>query len=217
MDQTDEYEQGERVRTWLRNNGSSLIGGVALGLAALGGWQWWQGQQVANKVEAAAEYRDFAKAIEAGEAEKAQAFASALEKNHGKSPFPQLAALRQAQLLSEQGKHEEALDALDGASAADHFDPSLRELAQLRAARLLNDMGKHEDALKRLDAVSVSSFPSLAAEVRGDAQMALGKRDDARASYQQALATLDQGAPTRPMVEMKFTDAGGSPSAQPEI
>ena len=34
MDQTDEYEQGERVRAWLRNNGSSLITGIALGLAA---------------------------------------------------------------------------------------------------------------------------------------------------------------------------------------
>ena len=55
MDQIDEYEQGERVRAWLRNNGSSLIGGVALGLACLGGWQWWQGQQANEKVQAAIE------------------------------------------------------------------------------------------------------------------------------------------------------------------
>ena len=56
MDQIDEYEQGERVRAWLRNNGSSLIGGVALGLACLGGWQWWQGQQANEKVQAAIEF-----------------------------------------------------------------------------------------------------------------------------------------------------------------
>ena len=63
MDQIDEYEQGERVRAWLRNNGSSLIGGVALGLACLGGWQWWQGQQANEKVQAAIEFSAFDKAL----------------------------------------------------------------------------------------------------------------------------------------------------------
>ena len=47
--------------------------------------------------------------------------------------------------------------------------------------------------------------------------MALGRRDAARAAYEKALASLDIAAPTRPMVEMKLIDAGGSPSAQPEI
>ena len=53
MDQIDEYEQGERVRAWLKKNGSSLITGVALGLAALAGWQWWEGQGEQAKVEPA--------------------------------------------------------------------------------------------------------------------------------------------------------------------
>jgi predicted negative regulator of RcsB-dependent stress response len=56
----------------------------------------------------------------------------------------------------------------------------------------------------------------VAAEVRGDAEMAQGRRDAARAAYEKALASLDVAAPTRPMVEMKLTDAGGSPSAEPE-
>ena len=212
MDQIDEYEQGERVRAWLRNNGSSLIGGVALGLAALGGWQWWQGQQDQKLVDAAAEYQAFAKAIDA----KAGAHATSLAQLVPESPYPLLAALRRAEVLHTQGKDDEALKVLDAAKA-NQADPVLVELSQLRAARLLAGMGKNEDAIKRLDAITDTSFPAVAAEIRGDAEMALGRRDAARASYEKALASLDIAAPTRPMVEMKLTDAGGSPTAQPEI
>jgi len=45
-DLLDEHEQSERVRSWVRSNALGLIGGVALGLGAIAGWQWWQGQQL---------------------------------------------------------------------------------------------------------------------------------------------------------------------------
>jgi predicted negative regulator of RcsB-dependent stress response len=216
MDQIDEYEQGERVRAWLRNNGSSLIGGVALGLAALGGWQWWQGQQDQKLVDAAAEYQVFSKAVEAEDDAKAGAHATSLAQAFPESPYPVLAALRRAEMLHAQGKDDDALKVLDGVADA-KADPVLVELARLRAARLLAGTGKHDEALKRLDAIGDTSFPAVAAEIRGDAEMALGRRDAARAAYEKALASLDIAAPTRPMVEMKLTDAGGSPTAQPEI
>lgn len=216
MDQIDEYEQGERVRTWLRNNGSSLIGGIAIGLAALGGWQWWQGQQDQEKVVAAAEFAAFNKAVEAKQDDKVAAHAAALLQNHPDTPYPALAALRRAELLHAQGKDEDALKALDAVDGK-HLDPALVELARMRAARLLTGMGKHEDALKRLDGITDPAFPAVAAEIRGDAEMALGRRDAARAAYEKALASLDIGSPTRSMVEMKLTDAGGSPTAEPEI
>ena len=216
MDEIDEYEQGERVRAWLRNNGSSLIGGVALGLAALGGWQWWQGQQDQKLVDASAEYQAFSAAIDAKDDAKAGAHATSLAQSFPESPYPVLAALRRAELLHGEGKDEEAVKVLDATKGA-QSDPVLVELAQLRAARLVSAMGKHEGAIKRLDATNESSFPAIAAEIRGDAEMALGRRDAARAAYEKALASLDIAAPTRPMVEMKLTDAGGSPNAQPEI
>lgn len=215
MDQIDEYEQGERVRTWLRNNGSSLIGGIALGLAALGGWQWWQGQQDEQQIEAASEFHAFTQAAEAKEDAKAAAHLAALEKNYPGTPYPALAALRQAADLHAAGKDDEAIKALDSV-AGEGVDPMLAELAQLRIARLLTGQGKHEDAIKRLDAIANPAYPSVAAEIRGDAEMARGRRDEARAAYEKALASMDIAAPTRPMVEMKLTDAGGSPNAQPE-
>lgn len=216
MDQIDEYEQGERVRSWLRNNGSSLIGGVAIGLAALGGWQWWQGQQEKNRIEASTEFAAFLKAADAKDEAKLGAHAAALSRDYADTPYPALAGLRRAALLHGQGKDAEALKVLDAIGDGKDLDPALAELAKLRAARLLTGMGKHAEALARLEAIAVPAYPAVAAEIRGDAEMALGRRDAARAAYEKALASLDIAAPTRPMVEMKLTDAGGTPSAQPE-
>jgi predicted negative regulator of RcsB-dependent stress response len=215
MDQIEEYEQGERVRAWLRNNGSSLIGGVVLGLACLGGWQWWQGQQEQLKLRAADEYYAFSRALDENDDTKAGAHATALQNDHAETPFPAMAALRRAEHLNSQGKADEALAVLDAVST-EKIDPLLVELVHLRAARLLLGLDRAEDALARLDASAGSAYPSVAEEIRGDAEMALGRRDAARAAYEKALASLDIAAPTRPMVEMKLTDAGGSPTAQPE-
>ena len=86
-------------------------------------------------------------------------------------------------------------------------DPSLKSLVDLRLARLLTDAGKGEEALKVLGDASDSS--SL--EARGDALFASGKRDQARDAYLKALTGMDVAAPQRRLVELKLTDAGGTP------
>lgn len=215
MDQIDEHEQGERVRAWLKNNGSSLVVGVALGLAALGGWQWWQGQQAQRKAEAAGEFMAFSKALEAGEADKAAAFATSIAQSYPKTPYPALVALRQAAELAGKGRGDEAIAALD-AVARDGLDPALAELLDLRAARILVGLDRHEDALARLGAGEGSRYPATRAEIRGDAEAGLGRRDAARAAYEQALGYMDQASPTRSLVELKYNDAGGAAAAPPE-
>lgn len=216
IDQIDEYEQGERVRKWLKENGSSLITGVALGLAAIGGFNWWQSQGERQRVEAAGQYAVFADAIEQQDAEKSAALLQALRKDFGSSPYATLAVMRQAAWLQSQGKVDEALAMLDSIDPA-KAEPALAELAQLRSARLLLALGRHDDAIKRLDSLKTALFPAIADEIRGDAEAARGNREAARAAYAEALARLDVAAPTRALLELKLTDAGGELPEQPEI
>jgi hypothetical protein len=68
----------------------------------------------------------------------------------------------------------------------------------------------------KIDGATQPGFAGVAEELRGDIAVAEGDRALARKSYEKALASLDQAAPTRHLVELKLIDAGGQPPAQPE-
>ena len=208
-DQIDEYEQGERVRKWLRDNGGSVLGGIAIGLAAIVGFQAWQSRQDGQKLEAAKQFESFLTAQESGEAEQAAGLAASLSTNFADTPYPALAALRRSAALVNEDKTEDALKTLEAALPKTD-DPTLRQLVLLRAARAELILGRHDAALARLDGVDLPAYAALREELRGDAFAAQGKRDDARAAYQQALTATDVASPTRVILELKLADAGGS-------
>lgn len=216
MDQLDEYEQGERVRKWLRQNGSSLITGIALGLACVYGWQMWQGKGARHKDEAAIKYAEFGDAIVAKDTAKSRAFLDALDKSYADTPYAALAALRQAAELNSLDKPADALAVLQSALPR-VMEPAMKELFQLHIARLQLTTGKAKDAEGTLKAIGTPQFPAIAGELRGDIALALGQPEQARKAYQDALTHLDEAAPTRRLVELKLIDAGGEPSAKPEI
>ena len=189
----DEHEQGERVRAWLRNNGAALIGGVVLGLGAIFGWKWWQQQEQAQREAAGQAYQDTVESIEAGDPAAAAPIVAGLDA----APYETLAALR-------LGQADAAIATLQGVSAE---DPALANVVQLRLARLLVDGGKAEDALALL---GTATQPATL-ELRGDAEAALGRRDAARAAYEQALAGLETDSPQRQLLEIKLVAVGGTP------
>lgn len=205
-DLLDEHEQSERVRNWLKNNGAGLIGGIALGLAVIFGWQWWQKHQVQQAEQANVNYQSALDSIGAADLKKAQAEVGKLKSGDA---YANLAALRLAKAQADAGQAEAAIATLRGIKA----DQTLQSLVDLRLAKLLTDAGKGEEALKVLgDAADSASL-----EARGDALLAAGKRDQARDTYLKALTAMDVAAPQRRLVELKLSDLGGTPPkpAQP--
>ncbi|HYM85448.1 MAG TPA: tetratricopeptide repeat protein [Pseudoxanthomonas sp.] len=205
-DLLDEHEQSERVRNWLKNNGAGLVGGIALGLAVIFGWQWWQKHQAQQAEQANQSYQLALESLGGKDLKKAQAEVSKLQ---GGEAYSALAALRLAKAQVDAGQAEAAIATLRGIKA----DASLKALIDLRLARLLIDSGKADEALKLLGEAS----DSASLEARGDALLASGKRDQARDIYLKALTGMDVAAPQRRLVELKLTDAGGIPPkpAQP--
>jgi predicted negative regulator of RcsB-dependent stress response len=205
-DLLDEHEQSERVRNWLKNNGAGLIGGIALGLAVIFGWQWWQKHQVQQAEQANVSYQAALDSIGTADLKKAQAEVGKLENGNA---YANLAALRLAKAQVDAGQAEAAIATLRGIKA----DQTLQSLVDLRLAKLLTDAGKGEEALKILgDAADSASL-----EARADALLATGKRDQARDTYLKALTAMDVAAPQRRLVELKLSDLGGTPPkpAQP--
>jgi predicted negative regulator of RcsB-dependent stress response len=204
-DLLDEHEQGEKVRSWLQSNAFGLIGGVALGLALIGGWQWWQRQQEAARIQAGDHYQVALDSIHDNNIKQGQVLVSALPRG----TYATLAALELAKAQLDAGQREAAIATLRATNAS---EPALAAVVTQRLARLLIDAGKAGDALKLLPPQS-SDAEML--QTRGDAQYALGHRDEARAAYAQALIHMDIGAPQRRLVELKLSEVGGS-TAKPE-
>ena len=203
-DLLDEHEQSERVLAWLRDNGAGLIGGVILGLALIIGWQWWGSRQASADMQAGNDYQAMLDSLEAKDITKAQSQAAAL----GDTPYAPLAVLDLAKAQVEAGQRDAAIATLRGAESP---NPALEQILHQRLARLLIDAGKAGEALQLLgDADDPSSL-----EVRGDAYVALGEREEARKAYSDVLARLDVASPGRRLIELKLTDVGGSP-AKPE-
>jgi len=199
----DEHEQSERVLEWLRRNGAALIGGILLGLAAIGGWKWWQHRQVQENVQAATRYQAALDAMKAKD-KTAESKVKALTDGVYRT-FAQL-ELAKSQVAADQ--RDAAIATL---RAVKTDDPALADIVDQRLARLLIEAKQADAALKLVaDANTVSAL-----EVRGDAQLALGQRERAREAYQQALTKAEVGSPRRRLLELKLTEVGGVP-AKPE-
>ncbi|MGY0559527.1 MULTISPECIES: YfgM family protein [unclassified Luteimonas] len=197
----DDHEQGERVRDWLRRNSLGLAGGIAIGLALIGGWQWWNKHQHGQRVAEGERYQAVVDAIAAGDLEQAGAHADTLDSDS----YTILAALSLAKAQFETGDAEAAIATLRGAGSS---DPALEPIRQHRLAQLLIETGQAAEAVDLL----VDSQDPASLETLGDAQVILDRREDARESYQAALRNLDVAAPQRGLVELKLIDAGGKPA-----
>lgn len=197
-DLLNEHEQSERARAWVQKNAFGLIGGVALGLGLIAGWQWWQSQQFAGRVEASQQYDKAIKAI-ASDPAKAAAQVKGL---NDEGPYAVLAGLQLAKAQVDANQRDAAIATLRGIQ---NDDAGLAQIVNQRLARLLIDANKPADAIKLLDNTDNAGV----LEIRGDALNALGQRDAARDAYNKALGKVDVGSPQRRLLELKLTDVGG--------
>lgn len=203
-DLLDEHEQSERVRSWVRNNALGLIGGIALGLAAIAGWQWWQGQQQQGRMAVNGRFAEAVGRFEAGTlpADNGRAAIAGISKAN--PTLGALAALQLAKAQVDGGKPETAIATLRNLH---ELDPQMRTIVNQRLARLLVDAGRGEEALALLDD---ERNPAML-DVQGDAQMVLGDRAKAQQAYQQALGLVDVGDPQHRLLKLKLIEAGGTP------
>ena len=203
-DLLDEHEQSERVRSWVRGNALGLIGGIAIGLGAIVGWQWWQGQQLQRGMAVNSRYSEAVKGYEAGRlpVDKGRAALDQIGKDN--PTLATLAALQLAKAQAEAGKPADAAATLRGLR---NLDPDLRAVVRQRLARLLVEAGQAKDALALLDD---DKNPAML-DARGDAQFALGDRAKAQEAYLKALALVDVADPQHRLLTLKLIEAGGTP------
>jgi predicted negative regulator of RcsB-dependent stress response len=199
----DEYEQGEQVRKWIRENGIAVAVGVVLALVLIFGWRQWQAHKSAVEAQAASQFAVVQNAAQSGDKQALAAALGDLQANYPKTPYAAFASAAVAEFDVGKDDLKSAAQNLEWAVAHSR-EPALQGLFSLRLARVLLAQDQAQQALNALDKVPAGDYGAVAAELRGDALLKLGKVDAARTAYQDALAKLDKDAPGRNVVQMKL-------------
>jgi predicted negative regulator of RcsB-dependent stress response len=213
-----EEEQLDAIKRWFKENGVSLIAGVAIAAAGVFGWNTWQDYQ-ANQAEAASmryqQLLNLAMDEQAEEAAIARARDLVVEitEEHGNTLYADLAQLLGARFAVTDGDNAAARDALQAMIDSSERD-YLKGVARLRLARLQVVDGDAEMALTTLEAGIPEALDAQRADVRGNAHHALGRKEEARGAWQEAQRlseTLDQ-----PLygVQLKLDDLGSDEAIQ---
>jgi len=205
----DEHEQGELVQKWLRENVLTILVGVGLGLVLIFGWQQWRSHRARHDLEAATQYEVLSSNEEKKDYDAVKQIAAKLKTDYPSTPYAVMAAMLEANLSAERADLETAHASLDWAYQHAGND-ALKALAGLRLARVEIAQTKAQDALALIDQLPASAYTAQIGELRGDALVALDRKDEARAAYTEALANLDPNSPNRAFVEMKLNDLGGA-------
>ncbi|WP_429166693.1 YfgM family protein [Aeromonas rivipollensis] len=180
---TTEEQQVEVIKSWWKENGTSVLAGTVIGLVGLFGWRYYNELQQTNQEAASQAYNAMTAQLAKGDdaaLEQAKSFISA----HEGDAYAELAALQLAAAAVKAGKLDLAAEQLTQVAA--NGDESIKPIAALRLARVLKDQGKGDEALAQLGKINNDAFKAQVAEVRGDVLLGQGKPEEARDAYQVA-------------------------------
>lgn len=212
---TTEEQQVEVIKSWWKENGTSVLAGTVIGLVGLFGWRYYNEHQLTSQEAASQAYNEMTAQLLKGDdaaLEQAKSFITA----HKGDAYAELAALQLAAAAVKANKLDLAVEQLT--LVATGGDESLKPIAALRLARVLNDQGKADEALAQLAKINNDAFKAQVAEARGDVLLKQGKPEEARDAYQ---AAADAGGlQASAELKLKMDDlalpavtAGGAPDA----
>jgi len=205
-----EKEQVEALRKWWKENGSSVVTGVLLGLSVLLGGKAWFSHQETQSLNASNIYAQMMLALNQGQPDSVRTHANELIGNYTGSGYAPLAALLLAKLAVGEGELDAARAQLQW--AVDHAESEqVKHTARMRLIRVLIDQKQFADPRQRLGAVSeAGAYGYMYAELKGDLAIAEGRHAEAAAAYRQALDDMPAQAPNKAFVTAKYENVSGS-------
>jgi predicted negative regulator of RcsB-dependent stress response len=217
-DYLSENEKWEAVKQWLRENGLSIVAGIAVGAAGLGGWKWWQAREERLALEASAKYEQVLEAFARADQTRGKTLISELERDYASSPYVDQAHLLSASSAVSSGQLDQAAENLR--KVVDNSkDRELAQIARLRLARVLVAQGKLDDALKTLGTDDPGAFAARFHEVRGDVYFEKGDKPAALKEYRAARENGIASGPGAEVLDLKINDlvADAGPAAPPAV
>ena len=198
-----EAEQIESIKEWWKKYGVTTLLSFFIVIIAVFGIKMWQQRHERLLVKASGVYERMLNAAANNDNDLMQLNASRLIDHYSSTPYAQLAAL----MLARQAVYKNQLNIAEQKLSwimKHGSNKALREIARIRAARVLLAEQKSAEALEILQTVDDDAYQASAQEAMGDILLALGRQDDARKAYNEAMNALPGVEVMQPLLQMKL-------------
>lgn len=188
MDFETEEQQLEAIKKWWKENSTNIIGGLAVGVSSIFGWQYYQDKTIVHTESASVLYEQVAVNLEnIATVNEQMTRVNTLQAEYSDTPYAGLAALLLAKQQMASGEFVKAQQQLDWLVNNAQQD-EVKYLAKIRLARLLVNTQQVDKALAILNEVFPNSFNAMVYELKGDVLVLKGDMAQAKSAYQQAMA-----------------------------
>ncbi len=202
-----EEEQAEAVKKWWRENGLSIVTGVAIGILSIFGWRFYNSHTAQQAEAASTLYEQMLVASRENDTENVRVYANRVLEDYKSSSYAIFATLMLAKLAAESGDLEQAETNLRWI-LDNNSQEEFNHVARLRLARVLIADDKLDQATKTLDISKTGEFSARYEELRGDIFVKQNKTEEARQAYQKALVNSAAAESGQSILQMKLDDLG---------
>jgi len=192
LDSTEE-EQIDQIKQFFKENGLFMLIAIVLVVGGNIGYDYFETSERTAAEAASLDFSNFQKAVDEVVAtgsgrEDALAMGEAIKADHPGTAYAALGALQLARLYFDDKAYAKAETELS--FAADSNSSLIAPLARIRLAKVISAQSEFERALQALgDDTGLSGYASAWHETRGDILFEMGRKDEARQSYQFAVST----------------------------
>ena len=209
---TSEQEQVDAIRRWWGDHGKSIMLGLALGVAGLGGYRYWDDSRNRLAENASVTYERFLGIATDKGGEEALKIGQSILENYAGTTYAPLTALMLAKLEMDRDKPDAARQHLQW--VVEHgTGKELAALARARLAYLTLAEGKADAAWKLLEQSGLAQGDRFA-ELRADILVALDRKDEAVKLYEKAQQEILQAGGNPAVIELKLERLGHTSSPE---
>ena len=203
-----EEQQVEALKRWWKENGTSLIVGLFVGVSGLFGWRYYVDQNNFRAMQASDLYMQVMQSAALNTVDdKTIDINNKLINEFSDTPYAALSSLALAKSEYEKSNIDAATAQLEIAVKHASNDV-IKQIANLRLAKVYIEQSKYDEALVLLSLSHAAAYDAQYEELKGDLYLAKGDVALARAAYDKAIDL--QGAAASRWLKLKRQNLGAS-------
>jgi predicted negative regulator of RcsB-dependent stress response len=202
----EEQEQVDELKALWKKYGAYITRSVIAFFVLYGLFQGWGYYQTKQSLGASELYQSIVVLDEKNTKDILQKSQKLMDDYSG-TPYAGRAAILFAKASYLEGNKDKAKEKLDWATS--HAKESATEsIALIQLGQILVEEKKYEDALKRVNDVENEGYFGLSNDLKGDILNAMGKKEEAKKAYQEALKRFGPKDPYAKFTQEKLESLG---------